>query len=204
MFFVTLSAAETKWTELLIIIKEIVDGEKITESDAKRITYETKARLIQSDLFICASYFETKLREIRKTWSCPEGPFGKYRISHFYYRIEFQHRGSPHAHIMLWLENAPIFVPGNSDTVQNVVKFVDEIVSCDSSEIIDDLLQLQTHKHTHTCRSKPDRPCRFDIPFFSMDCTVELVELPKDDACYKRVKDFAKNIQLILQRNKNI
>lgn len=198
-FFVTLSAAEAQWTELLIILKQIIDGEKITESDAERLTYETKARLIQSDPFICASYFETKLREIRKTWSCPEGPFGKHRISHFYYRIEFQHRGSPHAHIMLWLEEAPIFVPGNSDTVQNVVKFVDEIVSCDSNEITDDLLRLQTHKHTHTCRPKLDRPCRFEIPFFPMDYTIVLVELPKDDACYKRVKDLAKNIQSILQ-----
>lgn len=32
-----------------------------------------------------------------------------------------------------------------------------------------------------------------------MDCTKVLVELPKDDACYKRVKELAKNIQTTLQ-----
>lgn len=91
-----------------------------------------------------------RLREIRKTWSCTEGPFGNYKIGHFYYRIEFQHRGSPLAYIMLWLEDAPTFKQGNFDTTENIVKFVDEIVSCDGNEITDDLLRLQIHRHTHT------------------------------------------------------
>jgi hypothetical protein len=29
-----------------------------------------------------------------------------YRVRDYFLRIEFQHRGSPHAHILLWLENS--------------------------------------------------------------------------------------------------
>ncbi|GFY02766.1 helitron_like_N domain-containing protein [Trichonephila clavipes] len=34
-------------------------------------------------------------------------PFGPYRVLDYFLRIEFQHRGSPHAHVLLWLENDP-------------------------------------------------------------------------------------------------
>ncbi|XP_047999641.1 uncharacterized protein LOC125236759 [Leguminivora glycinivorella] len=198
-FFLTLSAAEVQWLELLVMLKEVVDGETVSLYEVENLSYETKARLIQSDPFICASYFETKLREIRKTWSCSSGPFGKYVISHFYYRIEFQHRGSPHAHMMLWLEEAPIFVPGDVESAERVVQFVDNILTCDSNELTEDILHVQKHKHTHTCRPKPDKLCRFDIPFFPLDSTQILVELPKDNASYKRVKDIARSIQIKMQ-----
>jgi hypothetical protein len=32
-------------------------------------------------------------------------PFGQYRVVDYFLRIEFQHRGSPRAHIILWLDN---------------------------------------------------------------------------------------------------
>ncbi|GFV60323.1 helitron_like_N domain-containing protein [Trichonephila clavipes] len=34
-------------------------------------------------------------------------PSGLYRVLDCFFRIEFQHRGSPHAHVLLWLENDP-------------------------------------------------------------------------------------------------
>ena len=34
-------------------------------------------------------------------------PFGKYYVKDFFKRVEFQHRGSAHYHILLWLNDAP-------------------------------------------------------------------------------------------------
>jgi hypothetical protein len=34
-------------------------------------------------------------------------PFGRYRVLDYFLRIEFQHRCSPHAHILLWLDCDP-------------------------------------------------------------------------------------------------
>ncbi|CAG5050266.1 unnamed protein product [Parnassius apollo] len=159
--FLTISAAEVQWIPLLILLSEVVDKKKLTELEAENLPYDTKTRLIQSDPFICATYFEIKLKEIQKTWSCSSGPFLNYKITHFYYRIEFQHRGSPHAHMMLWLDEAPTFVPGDTASARDISKFVDNIISCNSTEVPDELRRLQLHKHTHTCRPTSDRLCRF-------------------------------------------
>ncbi|CAG5050327.1 unnamed protein product [Parnassius apollo] len=164
--FLSISAAEVQWIPLLILLSEVVDKKKLTELEAENLPYDTKTRLIQSNPFICATYFEIKFKEIQKTWSCSSGPFLNYKITHFYYRIEFQHRGSPHAHMMLWLDEAPTFVPCDTASARDISKFVDNIISCNSTGVPDELRRLQLHKHTHTCRPTSDRLCRFGIPFF--------------------------------------
>ncbi|VDI23871.1 Hypothetical predicted protein [Mytilus galloprovincialis] len=42
-------------------------------------------------------------------------------------RVEFQQRGSPHIHILIWIENAPVY---ESDSNEDVVAFIDKYVSC--------------------------------------------------------------------------
>ena len=34
-----------------------------------------------------------------------EDPSNKWTLKDYFYRIEFQARGSPHAHLLLWLED---------------------------------------------------------------------------------------------------
>lgn len=42
--FLTLSAAEMQWIPLIMLLSEVVDKSKITESEAENLPYETKAR----------------------------------------------------------------------------------------------------------------------------------------------------------------
>ncbi|CAD7078400.1 unnamed protein product [Hermetia illucens] len=58
---------ETRWPELLKTLKLVVDKEDITEEEAEKLPYLGKARLIQSDPFICGTYFEITFQELRKT-----------------------------------------------------------------------------------------------------------------------------------------
>ena len=78
-------------------------------------------------------------------------------------RIEFQNRGSPHAHCVLWVKNAPRF--GEQPDSQ-VCKFIDKYISCsipsEEGRLKDLVLALQKHKHSTYC--KRSGRCRFSFP----------------------------------------
>lgn len=174
--FLTLSAAESKWPELLRILKSNVDSIEISAEEAMNLSFNEKARLIRSDAVTCALYFWNAFKQLFKTWKSTNGPFGEHTIEHHYFRIEFQHRGSPHVHMLLWLKNAPIFDSMDDENLKKITLFIDNLITC-SSKIPDnnaELIKLQKHKHTYTCKdkTKPENPCRFDIPFYPMDCTL--------------------------------
>jgi hypothetical protein len=178
--FITLSAAETQWLELLVILKDVNDGLAITENEAAEMSYNEKARLIQANPVVCARYFDMRFRELKKTWHCADGPFGGYAVTHYYYRVEFQQRGSPHVHMLLWLSDCPVYTPSNSQSQKNVCSFIDSIISCSSAGRLESLIPLQTHRHTRTCRKRYNKKCRFGIPFYPMDSTCVLDPLPED------------------------
>lgn len=145
-FFITMSAAETHWPELLKILKKTVDNEE--DADVSNLDFQEKARLIRSDPVTCALYFDHRFKEVKKTWmNGKEGPFGNYKISHIYYRIEFQHRGSPHVHMVVWLENAPIYDPEDEASHQQVTDFIDGIISTTSVHpLVEKVETFQFHK----------------------------------------------------------
>lgn len=92
-FFITLSAADLNWPELLSCLKFTVDNEIMNEEDAANLTYSERSRLVQKDPITCALHFDARFRALKKTWESPEGPFLDHKINHFYHRIEFQQRG---------------------------------------------------------------------------------------------------------------
>lgn len=114
VIFMTISAAESKWPELIVILKKVLDNETITVQAALQLSNKDKATLIQRDPITCARYFDHRFNALMKACSSPHGPFGNRTILHFYHRVEFQHRGSPHIHMLLWLSNSPVYDPNNS------------------------------------------------------------------------------------------
>lgn len=94
------------------------------------------------------------------------GIFGQYRVIDYYFRVEFQMRGSPHVHIFLWLENAPKYNKDNPFSRNACVKFIDEFITCSYSEI-NPFISFQTHKHKSQCYKTKgkNKRCRFNIPF---------------------------------------
>ena len=74
-------------------------------------------------------------------------PIGK--IKDWFYRVEYQQRGSPHIHMLIWLEDAPVF---GVDKDEDVTLFIDKIITCQKPEDEPKLLDLvnrQTHKHSY-------------------------------------------------------
>ena len=65
-FFLTLSAAETMWLELLKILKDILDGVKFSDDDIIDLQWSERADLIRRDPVTCARYFDHRSREFFK------------------------------------------------------------------------------------------------------------------------------------------
>ena len=106
-------------------------------------------------------------------------PIGK--IADWFYRVEYQQRGSPHIHMLIWLENAPSF---GVDFDHEVASFIDQIITCRKPTSNPELLNLvnrQLHRHSHTCRKKSKSVSRFNYPQPPMRSTIILYPLDTHD-----------------------
>ncbi|KAF0726267.1 Uncharacterized protein FWK35_00025283 [Aphis craccivora] len=54
--------------------------------------------------------------------------FKEHSVKHFFYRVEYQHRGSPHVHMLLWLYNAPVFDPAKPENCGACVTLINKNV----------------------------------------------------------------------------
>ena len=180
--FITLSAAETRWSHLLQMLSQIVDNVTLSDDDIKTMNWSTKCRLISSDPVTAARHFDYSIHHFFNTFlKSPLSPFG--HLADFWYRIEFQHRGSPHMHCMLWISDAPVY--GVSST-EDVISYIDKILTCqrswDDTEI-DEYINFQVHKHTRTCKKlfRRQAVCRFNFPKLPMLHTQILEPLHTDN-----------------------
>ena len=71
--------------------------------------------------------------------------FGK--VQDFFFTNEFQQRGNEHDPGLLWIQNAPIYGEISND---EIIAFVYQYISNDSSFLDDVLLKVQTHCHKKT------------------------------------------------------
>lgn len=76
--------------------------------------------------------------------------------------VEFQGRGSPHIHCVLWVKDAPKY---DVDSNSRVCEFIDKYISAsipDDDDLKNIVEMLQKHRHSSYCRRKGR--CRFEFP----------------------------------------
>ena len=87
-WFMSLSAADTRWTDLLKMLAKLNKGISYTDKDIEGLTWQEKTKLVQRDPVTCSRYFDHRVQEflnaILKS-NCE--PIGKLRD--FFYRFEF-------------------------------------------------------------------------------------------------------------------
>ena len=182
-WFMSLSAADTRWTDLLKMLAKLNNGVSYTDKDIEGLTWQEKTKLVQKDPVTCSRYFDHRVQEFLNTIlksKCE--PIGKLRD--FFYRVEFQQRGSPHIHMLVWIENAPTL---EKNSEEEIVKFVDNYLTCSAND--DEtahLVELQTHKHSRTCRKKGKAICRFGFPLPPLPRTMLLYPLEEDVDQFKK------------------
>ena len=177
--FCSFSSAETKWNHLLRILGKLIDHKDYSDEELDNLTWEEKCRLIQSDPVTCARHFDFQFNTFLKDVLMSElALLGK--IKDWFYRVEYQQRGSPHSHMLVWLDNAPVF---GVDKDEDIVAYIDRVITCSKPESdpeLQDLVNRQTHRHSHTCRKKSKNICRFNYPQPPMRCTQILYPLDND------------------------
>ena len=183
-WFMSFSSADTRWSDLLNMLSALNHGTELSEDEIITMTWEQKVKLIQKDPVTCSGYFDHRVQQFIKVVLKSSHDFlGK--ITDYFYRVEFQQRGSPHIHMIVWVENAPKY---NSSTNEEITTYVDKYLKCCSDEAhLHDLIQLQIHKHSRTCRKKADRICRFGYPLPPLNRTIILEQLDTDVEKYKKM-----------------
>ena len=87
-------------------------------------------------------------------------------ITDYVIKIEFQMRGSPHAHCLLWVKNAPKI---DKDPDDVVCAFIDKYITAmippvapENEHHINLMVNLQKHTHSDYCHR--NKSCHFGFP----------------------------------------
>ena len=103
-FFITLSAADMNWPDLLTILAKQV-GMEVTEETIAQLSTEQKRELCNNPVTTAQHFshrFQNFVKHILKGSVSPIG-----EVVDYFLRIEFQLRGSPHVHSLWWVKDAP-------------------------------------------------------------------------------------------------
>ncbi|XP_029708282.2 uncharacterized protein LOC109400233 [Aedes albopictus] len=194
--FLTLSASETKWPLLLETLQRLSGG-NINGNVMQTLSALQRATLVNEDPVTCCVYFNKLVDVIMQLLqSSRYSPFGEYRVVEFFKRIEFQHRGSPHAHILLWLNNDPN--EAVSENMPATAHLIDSLCSVKAVDLPESYGN-QVHKHTFTCFKRGEKSCRFNIPYWPTDQTRVLLPLPVDDGRRTQLKKRSTEIHNLLE-----
>ena len=161
--FLSLSANDLQWSELIIALGKLVDNKDYTaEIERNTLSWETRSRLVQFDPVTCVRHFDHRVSQfIEIILKSPQSPLGV--LQDFFYIVEFQQRGSPHIHRLAWIQEAPKY---GEDNDAEVIEYIDRVASCsvDVPEDLQKVVEFQKHKHSRTCRKAGKPVCRFGIP----------------------------------------
>ena len=99
------------------------------------------------------------------------GALGK--VDHYYIKKEYQARGAPHYHFLLWIHGAPV---AGVDPPEKVLAWIEKRITCQipdkdkEPELYDLVTRYQMHKCSAYCK-KPKKcgtvfvkKCKFDFP----------------------------------------
>ena len=144
-------------------------GEKTKDS----YTFEEKTKLLRTNPVLAARMFERRLNNFMNLFikgnACSLGP-----VEDWFYRIEMQMRGSPHAYMPLWVKDASKYKGSNTDekTREEIVKFCDKYITTyfpsrsENAKLHDTIHDVQKHSRNHSkaCLRFYKLICRFGFP----------------------------------------
>jgi biopolymer transport protein ExbD len=194
-FFVTLTSADMLWPDMIQVIARQF-GENFTDEQVREMSSSERLQWLRRNPVTAARHFDYRLNlfinQVIKSRAEPIGHVTDYCI-----RIEFQQRGSPHAHMLFWVRDSPKL---NIQTDQEIVHFIDKYVTCslpdNDPEMKEKVAQLQKHNHSNYCRKK--KTCRFGYPKPPSNETMIAREPPLDE----HTDDILKQSREILKRVK--
>ena len=193
-WFFTLSAADMKWPDMIQIIARQY-GVNYSDEDVAALSFDEKSNWLRRNPVTAARHFQYRLnsffQDVLKSKAKPLGEIVDYAI-----RVEFQSRGSPHAHCVLWVKDAPKY---GVDSNEDVCAFIDQYVSCaipaDDCKLKELLLMVQQHRHSSYC--KRNKRCRFNFPHPPSPSTV-IASPCSDGEVYDKAQSVLSKVRQVL------
>lgn len=151
----------------------------LSNEDIEKMSSAEKMKVIKENPIASSIYFNNRWEAFLRHFLL-EKPYPLGIIVNYFARVEFQVRGSPHLHILLWIADAPNFE--NEIERDYIVPFIDKYISAQVPDESDHKLKflvasLQTHSHTMSCQRYKKVLCRFDFPMPISDKTRLKTEL---------------------------
>ncbi|CAH0586945.1 unnamed protein product [Chrysodeixis includens] len=197
--FLTLSANEIRWPILLNVLNKL--NTQFPGVSAEQMTTSQRCKLVSEDPVTCCIYFYKLVKcllTILKSQN-PYNPFGHFKVLDFFTRFEFQERGSPVAHILLWLDNDPKEIV--SEQMPKTIELIEALCSVSTEDLPDKATyENQVHRHTFTCYKKDEKECRFRIPYWPMEETCVLLPMSEFNKDKKVLQDQAASLRQNLKR----
>ncbi|XP_060756276.1 uncharacterized protein LOC132867382 [Neoarius graeffei] len=169
-FFATFSAAEMRWPEVI----EVIKAQQGELGDFSELDWKAKCDILRSNPVTVMRMFEKRVDALMTNLILsPAQPIGE--VEDYFYRVEFQARGSPHIHMLIWIKNSPKFDDASDD---EVAAFIDRYISCEMPDPETDLelhgivseVQVHSRNHSKSCK-KGNVACRFGFPKLPVDET---------------------------------
>ena len=157
----TLSAADLKWPDMIQTISRQY-GVIYTNDEVAGLSFDDKSNWLKRNPFTAARYYQYRLNAFFQGFlKCAAKPLGE--IADYAIRIEFQARGSPHAHCVIWVKDASKHVESPDSAVCDfMVKCVSCALTADDCKLRELVSLLQQHEHSPYC--KRNEICRFNFP----------------------------------------
>ena len=195
-WFFTLSAADMQWPDVIQTIAKQY-GSTFTDEEVAAMSFEEKSKWLSQNPVTAARHFQYRLNTfVQKFLKSKAHPLGE--LTDYSIRVEFQARGSPHAHSMFWIKGAPKL---GVNTDQEVCDFIDRYIRCDVPEDDEVLAQLvskvQKHRHSATCRR--NERCRFRYPRPPSPATLIAREVNPDFCSAEEAKEVTAAILKVRQ-----
>ena len=159
--FLTLSCAEYESTDITTYLKKI---NKVSSS------YDI-GKLCTEDPISVSRKFSLNFHAFFHTVIMKGAVLGT--VDHFYWKKEYQARGAPHYHILLWIRDAPVI---GQDDPDEVLSWIQKRITCHipDEKTNADLHRLVTRYQMHKCSAYCKRKrkcgstfitrCRFGFP----------------------------------------
>lgn len=169
----TLSCADLRWPELFQIIAR-TQGRNMSNEEVDALSYNDRCSMLNLNPVVVAKHFQYRVETFfTEVLLSNANPIGK--IVYYALRIEFQMRGSPHLHALIWTSDCPKLT---SDNKQAYIDFIDKHVQCylpnkqENAELHELVNTYQKHSHSKTCRKYKNIRCRFNFGQFFTKRTI--------------------------------
>ena len=123
-WFLTLLAADLHWSQMIQAVAYQF-GRKLSQEDVLRMSMAERSKYLHQNPVTGVRMFQHRVQSFFAQYLLSDAhPLGE--ITDYVIKIEFQIRGSPHAHCLLWVKDAPK-IDQNPD--EFVIDFIDKYIT---------------------------------------------------------------------------